>query len=30
MKLSYEIDGVVYILTGVSGGVGVYKKLEEK
>lgn len=30
MKLSYEINGVTYILTGVSGGVGVYKKLEDK
>lgn len=30
MRLSYEIDGVVYILTGVSGGVGVYKRVEEK
>lgn len=29
MKLSYEIDGVVYILSGMVNGVLTYKKLEK-
>lgn len=29
MKLSYEIDGDTYILTGMSNGVFTYKKLEK-
>lgn len=30
MKLSYELDGVVYVLTGSSNGVFSYKPLTAK
>lgn len=29
MKLSYELDGVTYILVGMTNGVCTYKKLEK-
>ena len=29
MKLSYELDGVTYILVGMTNGVCTYKKIEK-
>lgn len=29
MKLSYELDGVVYILTGMKNGVPTYKAINK-